>query len=166
MLSEYFHLTQYEVSQIQCNSKCFISIHWNLLFLFSRHRKKCTHSSWFWLLHTIHTDINLGSFLSNVKANVSSKVQCLVVHIYLSLLATEWYTRAHHNLLSLSLMSYFCTIFVHLYLVDKWKYVRTHHYLPTPQKLINFESLWLLHTVHTDMNWWLFLSCETWVSHI
>ena len=37
-------------------------------------------------------------------------------------------------------------------LLDTEKYVRTHRSLLTPEKLRNFEGIWLLHTVHTDAN--------------
>ena len=43
-------------------------------------------------------------------------------------------------------------IFSYLYLLDTEKYVRAHRSLLTPEKLLIFEGLWLLHTVLTDTN--------------
>ena len=37
-------------------------------------------------------------------------------------------------------------------LLDTKKYVHAHRSLLTPEKLLNFEGLWLLHTVLTDTN--------------
>ena len=37
-------------------------------------------------------------------------------------------------------------------LLDTEKYVRAHRSLLTPEKLLIFEGLWLLHTVLTDAN--------------
>ena len=37
-------------------------------------------------------------------------------------------------------------------LLDTEKYVRAHHSLLTPEKLLIFEGLWFLHTVLIDTN--------------
>ena len=60
-----------------------------------------------------------------------------------------------YQLIVMFIILYLClyknTISVYLYLLDTEKYVRTHQ-RETPEKLLNFEGLWLLHTVHTDKN--------------
>ena len=50
----------------------------------------------------------------------------------------------------LSLICYM--IFFLSLLLDIEKYVRAHRSLLTPEKLLIFEGLWLLHTVLTDAN--------------
>ena len=138
----------------------------------------------FILIHTLH--IHRNGLLYSSKYIVGY----LRIFFYLHLLDTGKYVHAHHsfltfkNYLTLKLFSFYSPhthiefwmeifnfeslyLLVYLYLLDTEKYVRTHRSLLTPEKLRNFEGIWLLHTVHTDANcWWLFLSFEMRVSQI
>ena len=147
------------------------------------------------LLNAIHTVRNWGHFLclTNNKCFINCPktiLSHLYTYIYIHLLDIEKYVRTIHSLLA-SKFGYWFSSFkalslihtIHIFmngllylicymifflslLLDTEKYVRAHRRLLTPKKLLIFEGLWLLPTVLTDTNGWLFLSCELLVSHI